>query len=390
MKLGTWVLGLVVLTVVGGLLTVDCRAIDPYVGEQGERGATFSYFGTVTDPTDTIWHPGHEVLNYLYADSVNVPNVWGINLTQYKYLGFEVVMLQADTTLNDTLLVDVWTGYYGHLDSLISAVAYTEITDGLIFDTCITPPECPIAKKWVILADTSESPDFWFQKYAWLRLRTHMATIFATDTTFTGATDGDTWSEAGDSLADWNTTNAADIFWKMFTVSANYDSFAYVQGKDSLFALSLNTMTATESPGTIDSVTFAVAYWESLTTVAEDTLRLGIAFGDTSLHHYDSLDTPANGGSGVLWSTQQALDSSGTAEQRDTVYFTFTTDPYGNTWTRTSLDSCIVIFDPVHVDTTGAGTEGILCVYRFWSTTYHSRTELFPALKYRATVYLKE
>lgn len=374
---------LTVLAVSCWLSAVSCLAVDdPYVGEQGQTGAYMSYFGEVTDPIDTIWHPGSGVTD-------SIPSIWGINLTQYKYFGIEVTTIQADTTLNDSLLVDVWTGYYGHLDSLISAVAYTEITDGALFDTCGTFPSCPKAIKWMTVTDTTESPAFWFQKYIWVRLRTFITTIFATDTTFTGAPDGQTWSAAGDSLIDWNTTNAATIFWKMFTVATDYDSFAYITGKDSTLVLPMNTMTTTENPGTIDSVTFAVAYWESLTVIAEDTLRLGIAFGDSSDHHLDSLDSET-AGSGILWATQQSLDSTGTAELRDTVYFTFTTDPYGNAWTRTTLDSCLVIFDPVHVDTNSSGTAGILCVYGFWATTYHSRTELYPSLKYRVNIWLKE
>jgi len=381
---------LAVLVLTCGLFTGNCLAVDPYVREAGERTDCWSFFGGFTDPTDTVWLPGHEVLNYLDADSVNDPNVWGINLTQYRYFGFEVVPIQGDTTLNDSLLVDVWTGYYGDRDSLIAVVAATQITNGTIFDTCTDFPDCPKAIKWVALVDTTESPEYWFQKYAWLRLRTTITTAFATDTTFAGATNGDTWAAAGDSLRDWNTQNADGMFWTVMN-EASWDSFVYVQGKDSLFVLAMNTMSAAENPGTIDSVTFAVAYWESLATVAEDTLRLGIAFGDTTDHHYDSLDIGV-AGSGVLWGSQQCLDSTCTAEQRDTVYFTFTTDPYGDAWTRTSLDSCLVIFDPVHVDTlTGNnGTAGILCIYKFWSTTYHSRTELFPELKYRATVWLKE
>lgn len=378
---------LVVLALASPVLGQD----DPYESEQADHGAYMVYWGTTTDPSDTFWHPGHEVRDVSSGgDSVNIPNTVGINLLNYGYLGIEVAIIAGDTTLNDSLLVDIWTGYYGHVDSLISGAAYTTITNGALFDTCIDFPDCPKAIKWVCLRDTSESPEYWWQRYAWLRLRTHMTTIFATDTTFTGATDGDTWSAAGDSLADWNTQNADGMFWTVMN-EASWDSFVYVQGKDSTFVLAMNTMTAAHNPGTFDSVTFAVAYWESLTTVAEDTLRLGIAFGDTTGHHYDSLDIGV-GGSGVLWATQQALDSTGTAELRDTVYFTFTTDPHGNTWTRTSLDSCLVVFDPVHVDTvTGDnGTKGILCLYRFWSTTYHSRTELFPSLKYRATIWLKE
>lgn len=381
--LGIWGLGLVILVVSCGLWTANCLAVDPYRGEWGEFGSHWSYFGEISDPTDTLWIPGLGLND-------SIPNIRGINLTQYRYLGFEVAIIQSDTTLTDSLLVDLWTGYYGHVDSVIAAVAVGDITDGVLYDTCTDFPDCPKAIKWVVLADTTEDPAFWFQKYAWLRLWTHVNSDNETDTTFTGATDGDTWSAAGDSLADWNTQNADGMFWTVLN-EASWDSFVYVQGKDSLFAISLNEMSAAQSPGTIDSVTFAVAYWESLATVAEDTLRLGIAFGDTSQHHYDSLDIGVKG-SGVLWATQQALDSTGTAELRDTVYFTFTTDPHGNAWTRTTLDSCLVVFDPVHVDTvTGDnGTLGILCVYRFWSTTYHSRTELFPSLRYRATIWLKK
>ena len=364
------------------LFSGSVSAIDPYSGRQGDGWATWTYFGQFTDPIDTLWHPG-------IVPNDSIPNVHGIDLAPYSFMGIEVAIITPDTTLNDSLLVDLWTGYYGHLDSLISGAAYTTITNGCLFDTCIDFPDCPKAIKWVCLRDTTESPEYWWQGYAWLRLRTSMTTVFATDTTFTGATDGDCYSAAGDSLADWNTTNADGIFWKMFTVAADYDSFAFVTGKDSLLVLAMNSMTAAESPGTIDSVVFAVAYWESLTVIAEDTLRLGVVFGDTSKHHYDSLDA-GYGGSGVLWATQQCLDSTGTAELRDTVYFTFTTDPRGNAWTRTTLDSCLVIFDPVHIDTAAAGTAGILCVYGFWATTYHSRTELFPTMKYRATVWLKE
>lgn len=158
----------------------------------------------------------------------------------------------------------------------------------------------------------------------------------------------------------------------------------------------MNEMAIAESPGTIDSLTFAIAYCESIVVLAADTLRLGIAFGDSTGHHYDSLDIGV-GGSGVLWSTQFPLDSSLSVttdpRAKDTVYFTFTTDPHGNPWTRTTLDSCILIIDPVHVDTSAADADaipGFLYIYDLWATVYHSRTELFPTMRYRATVYLKD
>ena len=241
------------------------------IHESGKNQVIVSY-GEITAPNDTFWIPGHTVLSYLDADSTNDPNVWGINLSQHRLLGVEVIIIQPDTTLNDSLLVDLWTGYYGHKDSLILAAAATQITDGTLFDTCITFPTCPKARHWYFLSDSTESPEYWWQRYAWLRLRTHMTEIFRTDTTFTGAPDGDVWAADGDSLYDWNTTNADGIFYKMFTTAVDYDSFAYVHGKDSLLAIAMNEMAIAESPGTIDSLTFAIAYCESIVVLAADTL----------------------------------------------------------------------------------------------------------------------
>lgn len=155
------------------------------IHESGKNQVIVSY-GEITAPNDTFWIPGHTVLSYLDADSTNDPNVWGINLSQHRLLGVEVIIIQPDTTLNDSLLVDLWTGYYGHKDSLILAAAATQITDGTLFDTCITFPTCPKARHWYFLSDSTESPEYWWQRYAWLRLRTHMTEIFRTDTTFTG------------------------------------------------------------------------------------------------------------------------------------------------------------------------------------------------------------
>ena len=380
-----------VLAVSCGLWTVDVFAIDPYQGEQGQYGACWTYFGQTTDPTDTMWLPGHDVLNYLSADSTNDPEIWGINLTQYKYLGFEVTTIQADTTLNDSLLVDLWTGYYGHKDSLIAAVAVADITNGTIFDTCTTFPDCPKAIKWVCLADTTEDPPFWLQKYAWLRLRTHITTVFATDSTMTNTVEKDTYAAAGDSMRDWWATNGNDS-WETEIDEAigatDWADFVCVSGKDSLLVCALDGPIA-ENPGTIDSVVFTVIVKESLDVVSTDTLRLGIAFGDTSEHHFDSLNVGASG-SGAIWATQQTVTEYPAATSHDTITYCFTTDPYGNAWTRTTLDSILVIFDPVYVDTVAAGTAGLLKLVQFWAKTYHSRTELFPTLKYRATVWLKE
>jgi len=376
---------LVALAVSCGL-AVDCKA--QYMGEQGEHGAYMVYFGTTTDPIDTFWHPGHEVRDVSSGgDSVNIPNITGINLTQYSYLGIEVTTIQADTTLNDSLLVDLWTGYYGHVDSLIATVAATQITNGTLFDTCIDFPDCPKAIKWVALVDTTESPEYWWQKYAWLRLRTHMTTIFATDTTMTNTVAGDCYATLGDSLRDWWATNGDDSWETEIDEaigSTDWDDFVSVSAKDSLLVLGLDGPIA-ESPGTIDSLVFTVVVKESLNTVFSDTLRLGIVFGDTTEQQFYKLGTPS-------WATQRAVAKYAGSTGHDTVTYCFATNPYGNTWTRTTLDSVLVIFDPVHVDTlTGNnGTLGMMKLVQFWAKTYHSRTELFPALKYRATIWLKE
>jgi hypothetical protein len=349
----------------------------PYVAQRGDGWAVWHYFGQITDPTDTVWHPG-------IVPNDSVPGVWGIDLSPYKYFGFEFDILQADTTHIDSLLVDIWTGYYGAIGSVTVAIPTDSITNSILVDSAAT---APLVRRYVLIADTAITCPFWFQKYAWGRIRSYVNSDNETDTTFAGATEGDLWSEAGDSLIDWNTTNADGIFWKMFTTTASWDSFAYITGKDSLLALSMNKMAAATNPGVIDSVVFGVALWESLTVVAPDTLRLGIAFGDSTEHHYDSLDIGVKG-SGVLWATQQAVTSA--AEARDTLEFTFTTDPYGNPWTRTTLDSCILILDPVHIDTTSAGAAATLCIYDILPVTYHNRSNLFPAVKYRMTFWLKE
>lgn len=371
-------------------------AAPPYSGN-GPTYSMMTWWFNTTDPADTFWFPGQEVQDVSSGgDSINIPITTGMDLLPYNYIGIEVAIIVPDTTLNDSLLTSLWTSYYGHGDSVIEAVAYTQITNGALFDTCIDFPDCPKAIKWTCIRDTTESPEYWWQRYLWVRLITYMTAAFRTDTTFTGEadTDGDLWAADGDSLLDWNSIGADGYFWDML-VEAEYDSFVYVHGKDSLFAVAMDAMAIAESPGTIDSVTFSVAYCESVVTVAEDSLRLGIAFGDSTGHHYDSLDIGL-GGSGVLWATQQALDSSLSASTdpraKDTVEFTFTTDPHGNVWTRTSLDSCILIFDPVHVDTSAGDDEvlGFLYIYRTFATVYHSRTELFPKVKGRVTVYLKE
>lgn len=362
----------------------------PYQGEQGEVGSYMVYWGATTDPTDTFWYPGEEVQDVSSGgDSVNIPLIVGWNLTQYKYLGIEVAIIEGDTTLNDSLLVDLWTGYYGHEDSLILTVAHTQITNGAIFDTCIDFPDCNKAVKWVTLVDTTESPEYWWQKYAWMRIRPSITAAFVTDTVMTNTVEAnDLWQAAdGDSLVDWWATNGDDSWTTEIDEaigSTDFTDFISVSVKDSLMVMGISVPIA-ENPGTIDSLVFTVVVKESLETVNSDTLRLGIVFGDTSLHYFWKLGTP-------IWATQLPVVSYFEDAGHDTCSYLFTTDPYGNPWTRTSLDSAFVVFDPVHVDTvTGNnGTLGMMKLVQFWAKTYHSRTELFPELKWRVAVKLKE
>ncbi len=349
-----------------------------------ENGANYYvnswWFGPITDPTDTFWVPGLEVQDVSSGgDSVCIPNILGIDLAPYKYLYVEVAVTQADTTHNDSLLFDIYTGYYGDFDSLRAVVPSDSIPS--IIATLGTT-----AHEWFALMDLADANTYFFQKSVWLRIRPYFNSAFYTDTTYTGAPAANLWSAAGDSLVDWYTANADGLFWTQMN-EADWDSFIWVGHKDSTVAMSMGTMAAAQNPGIIDSVEFNVAYWDSTKTIHADTIRLGIAFGDSTLHHYDSLDV-------VLWSNPFALDSSvstvTTPRPRDTVTVCFPTDPRGNTWTRTTLDSTIIVLDPVHVDTTSAGDNGLICVYRLWSTTYHNRGELFPGVRGRVTVYLKD
>lgn len=197
----------------------------------------------------------------------------------------------------------------------------------------------------------------------------------------------DLWSVLGDGFRDWFATNANDS-WESEIDEAigatDFDDYICVSGKDSTAVMGISVPIA-ESPGTIDSFVFTVVVKESLNTVVSDTLKLGIVFGDSALHELDKLGTP-------VYATQLPVTKYPSSAEYDTCSYTFTTDPYGNAWTRTSLDSCFVIFYPVHVDTlTGDnGTKGLMKLVQFWAKTYHSRTELFPELKGRVTVYLKE
>lgn len=353
---------------------------DVWEGDYGKTNIFGVYYGTMVLPLDTLWLPGLGTYD-------SIPATRGINLTQYEWLGFEVVLVQADTTLNDSVEVSLWTGDWGSVDSLIEAVAATQITNGGLFDTCGTFPNCLRATHWFCLRDTAETREYPFQRYAWLRLRNYMTTIFATDTTFEGTPNEEL---TGDSLNQWLTTNADDL---MHTVlyEADFDSFVYVSTKDSLFAVAFDEMSCAESPGRIDSVTFAIAYCESIVVLIGDSLAVGIAFGDVAGSYWD-FDEGA--GSGILWSATQFLDSSLSASTnpraKDTVYFTFATDPYGNAWTRSTLDSTTVFVDPIYIGVTGGAAKGWLYIYLMWATTYHSRTDLYPNAKYRATIWLKE
>lgn len=349
------------------------------------------WFNT-TDPADTFWFPGVEVADVSTPgiDSVNIPITWGIDLLPYNYLGIEVAIITGDTTLNDTLAVDIYTGYYGDADSVILAVSLDSINYGGIFDTCINFPDCNKATKWVDLREhtyAAGATPSWFQRYVWLRLRTRMTEIFRTDTTFTSTVEAnDLWQAAdGDSLVDWWATGGDDSWESEIDEaigSTDFDDFISVSVKDSLMVMGISVPIA-ESPGTIDSLVFTVVVKESLETTDPDLLRLGVVFGDSSLHYFWKLGTP-------IWATQQEVTSYFESAGHDTLSYLFTTDPYGDPWTRTTLDSAFVVFDPVYVDTVDAGTPGMMKLVQFWAKTYHSRTELFPELKGRVTVYLKE
>lgn len=359
------ILGCLGMVLLLGVLGADYPQVAPEVG----RGRVYVWYQETNLPNDTLWHPG-------YGIDDATPSIWGINLTDFRFLGAEIAILQEDTVLLDTIRASWHTGFYGHKDSVASAYAFVVIAD---------TTNCPDAKKWIPLVDSSSA--YWFERYAWLRLI--FSTTNTTDTTDYNVSEKTLWAAAGDSLRDWNFFNGTHYSPSKDSLylgidelpgATNWNDWIYVKGKDSLVAFAMQASQVATSPGIIDSVVLTLVVSESLDVVASDTLRVGIAFGDSSLHHYDSL-------SAVSWGTNQViLDNNA----NDTLGWTFTLTPRSLAWTRTTLDSMIVIFDPVHVDTTTAGAKGILQIVQMWVAAYHDRSYLVPTVKYRVTCFLKE
>jgi hypothetical protein len=374
-----------VIFVVLSLICVVAGAQYPQnVPTSGKNKVLVYYSPLITDPSDTFFIPGYEVQSYSNTDSVNRPNIWGIDISQHRWLGIEVVPIQPDTTLNDSIHVDVFTGNYGNIDSFVCIVPPDSIPYGTIFDTCLAYPDCPRTSKWFNTVDSACV--YWFQRYVWLRVRTAITTAFATDTVVTNISPEKDVFAVGDSIHGWTATNGDDS-WETEIDEAqgsiDWDDYVSVVVKDSFLVISMDQTEIEENPGTIDSLVFFVVCMESLNVITADSIRAGAMFGDTSKHYFGLIGEP-------VWGATQVPAEEGAAGTYDTLTFSLPLTPRGTKWTRSNLDSTLMVLQSVFIDTVAAGTAGMIKVPQVWARTYHSRTELFPALKYRATVYLKE
>ena len=322
----------------------------------GPTGKKVTWYGKFTHASDTAFYPdGTHLLDF----------------TEYNWWGYELEILVPDTTLPDSVGITIFTGHdnTGWTSDSLDSMVYSVIED----HTAGTK-----GNLWYSLHDTATGAVF---LGGGVTIRINISCLDTTDTSTVGGTDP--WGAAGDSIRDWNTTNGG---WESEIDEAigatDLADFIYVKGKDSLQVL------CTDNPFNadvynFDSIMIGIIVAESLDVIAMDTIRMGIGYGDTIKHHFDSLT--------VVWGVQQALTAEdGAANGLDTLIWSFVTDPRGNVWQKANLDSLLVVFDPVHVDSTSAGAAGALVVYHLWLFYEANRDTLNPPLEYRLTQWLKQ
>lgn len=359
------------------LLVSSASAVTPYDNSEN----SFVYFGTIPLANDTVWHPG------IRAND-GWPAMRGICLDGYAHLGYEFQLLRVDSTLIDSILVDLYTGHIGGVvDSMTLLIPADSIPNGVFADAAASDAS---AKKWIPLIDSSGV--YWFQRYVWWGIRALSGAGAEGDTTLAGVPDqdialGDSDPSSGSGIHDWFATNGDDS-WET-EVDGTFDSAVYVValGSDSTFCMFETPLPVPVSPGTFDSVVYTVYCRVNADVVTACSLRMGIAVGDTQYYDVDSLTDGY--GAAVVWSAAQVVPD---AYAFGYLRFKFTTDPRSRAWERSWLanDSVIVILDACHIDTVAAGTNGPVRVYTVADTLYAARSAFTPTYQYRLGVWLKE
>jgi len=325
-------------------------------------------------PNDTIWIPGEDV-NDTLGGIWGQPFSVGKDLTHYNYVGYNFHLIQADSVLVDIITPSVYTGYYGSTDSI------TQVYNGATTEDS-TADALDLHRMFKIVPSTDSNSTYWFDKYAWARII--VSTISVSDTIDTNTVDKGLWSmrgskdtinttvasiygTAGDSVNDWNPIPAAAYYQAMNTYRVLADSkestYVYVRGKDTLSVFSTDGITTSGFHGNpaFDSLVIRATVTESLTVITADSIRVGVAIGDSASRHLSTMT--------VVWGATRAI--AGAAAYQNWTW-TFTTNQRGVAWTVGTIDSLMLVIDAVHMDTVAAGTPGILKVTSLRYNAYYT------------------
>lgn len=149
--------------------------------------------------------------------------------------------------------------------------------------------------------------------------------------------------------------------------------YIFIAAKDSFCAV---PATATNDPyeeGQIDSVVVWFVGASDSTLANDDTIKWGLAWGDSSLHH------------GSMWYTD-SLVKVAMDETIDTAQITFALCPSGShEWTDNAIDSMLFVFGTHYEGQTAATNEGTFYIYQAGYRVYYNRNQS-PNFKWKATI----
>ncbi len=177
-------------------------------------------------------------------------------------------------------------------------------------------------------------------------------------------------------MQDWNASSAGALEADIDEATVDYTDYIYVKGSDSACVIPCDNSNTYET-GIIDSVVVFLVAADDSAIMNTDTVKFGVLFGDSALHHWGGLFDS---------DTVQAFEID--SGETTTCSFALATQPSGK-WIKDSLDAMNFGVIAHRQDTTVNGDNGEIRVFQVGYRAYYNR-RFRPRPHIRATVYLKE
>jgi hypothetical protein len=350
---------LAVLFVIVGIMALGQSWQQP--PSEGNRIITYYGERLSTAANDTFWIP-------------DTSSDHGIDLGPFSKFLFEFQVTDKDTFIADSVFVSLYTNWRTD-----TSYAKDSTTLTYAFDSSANDANWADKKKVFGVGDSTTSALVW-DRYVAARVLIRTLGLSGTtyiDSTDTGTVTGTCWGAAGDSMIDFNASGAGLLEADIDEATLDSTDYIYVTGIDSFCVIPAEDLDTPHEAGHIDSLVLWAVVDNDSTLITGDSLKWGLCWGDSALHHYGTFHTDTVV-FGLVTSTPQTITQA------------FAVDPVtGDNWTTAHVDSMFYVFGSHSLDTTAAGNTGVLKILQVGHRVYFNRHQ-DPLFKWKATWWLWE